>query len=253
MIDTHAHLNDARFVKDVRQAVSRALEAGVRKIINVGFDLESSKRAVAQAENYDCVYAAVGIHPHDSGKAAEKDLDVIYEMCRHPKVVAVGEIGLDYYRNLSPKDVQKRMFELQVNLAKQADKPVIVHDREAHADTVKVLKDSNAGIVGGVLHCFSGSAEIAAECLKMGFYISFAGPVTFSNARRLAEVAASIPLDRILAETDCPYLTPEPHRGRRNEPAYVRYVVETLARIKGLSFEEMREITEKNARMLFNI
>lgn len=253
MIDTHAHLNDDRFSKDASRVVERARNAGVEKIINVGFDLESSKKAVIQAETFDGVYSAVGVHPHDSEKASDADLDEIYCLCRHPKVVAVGEIGLDYYRNLSPKDVQKRIFELQLNLAKQVDKPVIIHDRDAHEDTVSVLKAANAGVVGGVLHCFAGSVEMAKECLKMGFYISFAGPVTFSNARRLVKVAGAVPLDRILTETDCPYLTPEPHRGKRNEPLYVRYVVEALAKIRGLSFEKMEAVTTANAKALFRI
>lgn len=254
LIDTHAHLNDRKFEKDFEGVIKRAKASDVNKIINIGYDLPSSLKAVEQAENHEMLFAAVGVHPHDAKDADETVFEELYNLCRNSrKVVAVGEIGLDYYRNLSSKEVQKKVFVYQINLAKQVNLPIVVHDRDAHGDTLKILKDEPAGRIGGVLHCFSGSWEMAKDCIDMGFYISIAGPVTFSNARRLQEVAKNIPLERLLIETDCPYLTPQPHRGKRNEPAYVIHVAEKIAELKGISYETLADATTKNAEELFGI
>jgi TatD DNase family protein len=253
LIDSHAHIDMSEFNNDLDEVIKRADEQGVKAIIDVGIDEASSKAAVALAEKYEQVYAAVGIHPHDAESATETTFKVLESLAYHPKVVAIGEMGLDYYRNLSPRLVQQKVFRQQIELAKKFRKPIIVHDRDAHADTMKILKEQRAVEVGGVLHCFSGSWEMAKECLKMGFYISFAGPVTFSNARKLHEVAKKVPLDRILVETDCPFLTPVPFRGKRNEPSYVVKTAEKIAQLKGISFEELAKHTTENAMRLFNL
>lgn len=254
LIDSHAHLDDRRFQRDIDKVLERAKRAGVGKIVHVGFDKQSSINAYKMAEKHENIYAVVGVHPHDAKDLDDDLLEFIYDIARtKKKVVAIGEMGLDYYRNLSPKDQQKKAFVRQVALAKELNLPIVIHDRDAHDDTVKIMKEERASRVGGVLHCFSGSWEMARECIEMGFYISFAGPVTFSNARRILDVVGSTPLDRILIETDCPYLTPEPHRGRRNEPAYVKHVAEKIAEIKGVSFEEIARITTANTKEAFNI
>jgi TatD DNase family protein len=254
LIDTHAHLDDRRFNRDRDRVIERAKKEGITTIIHIGFDKESSLNACSMAEKYEDIYAAVGVHPHDAKDASDDVLELIYNLAKtKKKVVAVGEIGLDYYRDLSPRDVQKRVFSHQIALAKELDLPIVVHDRDAHGDVLKILKEERAGRVGGILHCFSGSREMAEECIKMGFYISFAGPITYSNARRLVEVARYVPLDRFLVETDCPYLTPEPYRGKRNEPAYVKLVAQKAAEIKGITFEELAKITTANAKEVFRI
>jgi len=254
LIDTHAHLDDRRFNRDRDRVIERAKKEGITTIIHIGFDKESSLNACSMAEKYEDIYAAVGVHPHDAKDASDDVLELIYNLAKtKKKVVAVGEIGLDYYRDLSPRDVQKRVFSHQIALAKELDLPIVVHDRDAHGDVLKILKEERAGRVGGILHCFSGSREMAEECIKMGFYISFAGPITYSNARRLVEVARYVPLDRFLIETDCPYLTPEPYRGKRNEPAYVKLVAQKAAEIKGITFEELAKITTANAKEVFRI
>jgi len=254
LIDTHAHLDDRRFNRDRDRVIERAKKEGITTIIHIGFDKESSLNACSMAEKYEDIYAAVGVHPHDAKDASDDVLELIYNLAKtKKKVVAVGEIGLDYYRDLSPRDVQKRVFSHQIALAKELDLPIVVHDRDAHGDVLKILKEERAGRVGGILHCFSGSREMAEECIKMGLYISFAGPITYSNARRLVEVARYVPLDRFLVETDCPYLTPEPYRGKRNEPAYVKLVAQKAAEIKGITFEELAKITTANAKEVFRI
>ncbi len=254
LIDSHAHLDDRRFQKDIDKVLERAKRAGVGKIIHVGFDKQSSINAYKMAEKYENIYAVVGVHPHDAKDLDDDLLEFLYDIARTKnKIVAIGEIGLDYYRNLSPKDQQKKAFVRQIALAKELNLPIVIHDRDAHGDTVKIMKEERASRTGGVLHCFSGSWEMARQCIEMGFYISFAGPVTFSNARRILDVIASTPLERILVETDCPYLTPEPHRGRRNEPAYVKHVAEKIAEVKGVSFEEIARITTANTKEAFNI
>lgn len=251
--DSHAHLDDLKYNNDRHEMLLRAKDAGVSRIINVGYDIPSSKRSVDLAEAYDFIYAAVGVHPHDAADAGDNALDKLRELAGNPKVVAIGEIGLDYYRDLSPRDIQKQMFRNQIRLAAELGKPIIVHDRDAHGDVMAVLKEENAQEIGGVLHCFSGSVEMARECLKMGFYISIAGPVTFHNASKLQEVAAQVPLNRLLIETDSPYLTPEPFRGKRNESAYVVKVAEKIAALKNIPVEELAKAATDNTKRLFGI
>ncbi len=251
VVDTHAHLNDERFAGEIEETIQRAYQAGVEYIINVGYDLPSSRMAVALARDFPGVYAAVGIHPHDAKTANEEAYREIRELAKDDKVVAIGEIGLDYHYDLSPRPIQMEVFLEELKIAKELDLPVIIHDREAHGHVMNVLK-SQKGLTG-VLHSFSGSYEMAKDCIELGYYISFGGPVTFNNARRIREVVAKVPIDKILVETDCPYLTPEPHRGKRNEPRNVIYVVEKIAQIKGLTYETVAEKTRANSKALFGL
>ena len=253
LFDTHAHLDDERYDDDRDEVIIRAEEKGIKFILNVGFDMASSKRALSLANRYDFIYAAVGIHPHDASEAKETTLSQLKELAQQDKVVALGEMGLDYYRNLSPKDIQQQAFRDQIRLAKELQKPIIVHDREAHGDILQILKEEGAQEVGGILHCFSGSWEMAKECMALNFYISIAGPVTFNNAKKLQGVAEKMPLDKLLIETDAPYLTPEPFRGKRNESAHVYYVAEKIAELKGINIKELGQATTANARKLFGI
>ncbi|MGQ9823826.1 MAG: TatD family hydrolase [Desulfotomaculales bacterium] len=251
LVDTHAHLIDGRFDRDRQEVLERAKAAGVALIVNVGYDLESSRKSVALAGEFDCVYAAVGVHPHDAAQVPPGYLEELRRLAEGEKVVAVGETGLDYYRNLSPAEVQKKVFREHLALARELDLPVIIHDRDAHKDVLGILKEDGPGRAGGVLHCFSGDWEMARVCLEMGFFISIAGVVTYPKSSLLKEIAARVPVERLLVETDCPYLTPEPWRGRRNEPAYVRSVVECVANLRGMSAGELALITARNARSLF--
>ncbi len=213
----------------------------------------SSAESVKLSNEYDFIYAAVGIHPHDAKEAQEKDYDKLRAWLQNEsKVVAVGEIGLDYYYDFSPKDVQREVFVRQLQLAQETGLPVIIHNRDSHGDMMDILRQEAKG-VKGVLHCYSGSVEMAEELLEMGFYLSFAGPLTYKNAAKLPEVVKAVPLERMLIETDCPYLTPQPHRGKRNEPSYVRFVAEKIAEIKGKTWQEVAETTRKNTALLFNI
>ncbi|MBM7569349.1 TatD DNase family protein [Paenibacillus sacheonensis] len=208
---------------------------------------------MALAEQYAFIYAAVGWHPVDSIDMKPEDLEWIASLCDHPKVVAIGEIGLDYHWDTSPKDVQQRVFRQQIALAKEKRKPIVIHNRDAHEDVVRILREEKASEVGGVMHCYSGSWETAKQCLDMNFYISFGGPLTFQNARVPKEVMAKVPLDRLLIETDAPYLAPHPYRGKRNESAFVRLVANTMAEILGKSVEEIGKITTENAMKCFGI
>ncbi|QGP92014.1 D-aminoacyl-tRNA deacylase [Neomoorella glycerini] len=253
LIDSHAHLNDPAFAADLAGVLGRLQEAGVVAVINVGYDVPSSRRAVEQAHRWQFIYAAVAIHPHDAMTFDSEAEAAIRGLAGDSRVVAIGETGLDYYRNLSPRQRQQEVFRWHLELARSLRLPVIVHDRDAHEDTLQILKKAAPLPAGGVLHCFSGSWEMARECLGLGFYISFAGPVSFKNAHKLRAVAARVPLERLLIETDCPYLTPEPHRGRRNEPAYVGLVADAIAAARGLAPEAVSEATAANARRLFGI
>lgn len=252
LVDTHAHLDSARFNEDREDVISRSLAAGVHAIITVGVDLDSSRKAVALAEHSPYVYAAVGVHPHEAARVGQDDLAELARLSEYQAVVAVGEIGLDFYRNLSPAGRQKEILVAQLQLASQMDKPVIIHDREAHTETMSILRDEAQGL-RGVLHCFSGDLDMAVQAAQMGFYISLAGPVTFRNARRLQQLVRELPLHCVLIETDCPYLAPHPHRGRRNEPAYVRLVADEIAALKELPFERVAETTTANASQLFEL
>ena len=253
LFDTHTHLDSPRFDGDREDVIKRAREAGVERLVNIGFNRETIPTTIALAERYDFIYAAVGWHPVDSIGMKPDDLQWIEELCAHPKVVAVGEIGLDYHWDTSPKEVQHRVFREQIALARRIGKPIIIHNRDAHEDVVNILQEEKASEVGGIMHCFSGSWETAKRCLDMGFYISFGGPVTFKNARVPKEVLAKVPLDRLLIETDAPYLAPEPFRGKRNESAYVKYVAEAAAVITGKSVEEIMKITMENANRCFRL
>ena len=251
--DTHAHLNAEQYSEDLTEVIDRALETGVSNIVVVGFDRPTIERAMELIEQYDFMYASVGWHPVDAIDMTDEDLLWIEELSKHPRVVALGEMGLDYHWDKSPKDIQKEVFRKQIQLAKKVKLPIIIHNREATADIVKILKEENAQEVGGIMHCFSGSPETAKECVDMNFYISLGGPVTFKNAKKPKEVAEVIPMDRLLIETDCPYLAPHPFRGKRNEPGYVKLVAEQIAEIKGMSLEEVAEKTTANAKKLFGI
>jgi len=256
-VDVHTHLDFPEFDADRPAVIQRARAAGVAAMLNVGADLPSSRQAVALADQYDLVYAAVGMHPHDAKKLDGATPAEFRDLARHPKVVAVGEIGLDFYRNLSPPEVQRRAFQAQLAWAAQLGKPVVIHDREAHREVLAMLTDWAAGLKDspltgrlGVLHTFSGDQAMAERAIELGFYISISGPVTYPNARRLAEIVKALPLDRLLIETDCPFLTPHPYRGRRNEPAFVRLVAERVAELRGISVEELAQATMANAGRL---
>ena len=253
LFDTHVHVNAEQFNEDLEEVIERAQEVGVKNMIVVGFDRPTITRAMELVEIYDFMFAAVGWHPVDAIDMTEEDLQWIEELSAHPKVVAIGEMGLDYHWDKSPKDIQKDVFRKQIRLAKKVKLPIIIHNREATADIVSILKEEGASEVGGIMHCFSGSAETALECIDMNFYISLGGPVTFKNAKKPKEVAAAVPLDRLLIETDCPYLAPHPFRGKRNEPSYVKLVAEQIADIKQLSVEEVSQATTNNAKKLFGI
>ncbi|SFA55362.1 TatD DNase family protein [Anoxybacillus pushchinoensis] len=253
LFDTHAHLNATQFNEDVEQVIERARAEGVSHIVVVGFDRPTIERAMELADQYSFIYAAVGWHPVDAIHMTDDDLMMIEQLAAHPKVVALGEMGLDYYWDQSPKEVQKEVFRKQIRLAKKVKLPIIIHNRDATADIVHILREEQAAEVGGVMHCFTGSVEVAHQCIDMNFYISFGGPVTFKNAKKPKEVAKEIPLDRLLIETDCPYLTPHPFRGKRNEPSYVKYVAEAIAELKGVSFDEVAQKTSDNAKRLFGI
>ncbi len=250
LVDSHAHLDFPQFDTDREAVIERAREAGLVAILNVGTDLASSRAAVALAEACDFIYAAVGVHPHDARTLTPAVLEELRELARRPRVVAIGEIGLDYYRDLSPRPVQRRAFADQLALAAELGLPVVVHSREAHDDVLAALRGWS-GV--GVLHSYSAGPERLEEVLALGFSVGLSGPVTFPNAGGLRAVAASVPPDRLLVETDCPYLTPVPHRGRRNEPAYVRYVVEAVARARGERPEEVAQATAGNAGRLFGM
>jgi TatD DNase family protein len=253
LTDSHTHMNDPQFDEDREQAIERAREAGISLMINVGFNRQTIPSSLALAEKYDFIYSTVGWHPHDAIDMKEEDLVWIESLLEHPKVVAIGEIGLDYYWDNSPRDVQADVFRKQIRLARKVGMPIVIHNRDAHQDVVDILREEKADEVGGVMHCFSSSWEIAKECLDLNFYISFGGPVTFKNAVKPKEVAKQVPLDKLLIETDSPYLTPHPYRGKRNETAYVKLVAEMVAEIHGLTLEEIANITTDNAKKLFRI
>lgn len=254
LFDTHSHLDDEKFDPDREEVIRRIREEdGVDLLMCVGADMESSKRAIALAEQYDFIYAAVGVHPHDTETMTEADIDTLRAWAGHEKVKAIGEIGLDYYYDNSPRDIQKKWFARQMQLAREVGLPVIIHDRDAHGDCMEILRRERVGVTGGVFHCFSGSVEMAREALKLGMYISFAGPVTFKNAVKAVEAAREVPLERIFVETDSPYLSPVPHRGERNDPGKVQFVAQKIAEIKGMDYAEAARITRENAIKFFNI
>lgn len=252
-IDTHVHLNADQYIDDVEEVIERALEANVSKMVVVGFDKKTIDKALELAEQYSFIYAVVGWHPVDAIDCTEEDLKWIESLAEHPKVVGIGETGLDYYWDKSPKEIQQEIFRKQIQLAKKVKLPIIIHNRDATADVVKILEEENASEVGGIMHCFSGSVETAKQCIDMNFLISLGGPVTFKNAKMPKKVAEEIALEHLLIETDAPYLTPHPYRGKRNEPSYVPLVAEEIAKLKELSIEEVARKTTENALAIFNI
>lgn len=252
IFETHAHYDDGQFDMDRETLLSSIPEQGVGTIVNVSATYASCQRVVDLVQNYPFMYAAVGIHPDEVGSLNEERFQQMKELCKQEKVVAVGEIGLDYYWDNESHDLQKEWFVRQLDLARELNLPVLIHSREAAADTMEIMKQHGQGLKG-VIHCFSYSKEMAAEYVKMGFYIGVGGVVTFKNARKLKETVQEIPLTSIVLETDCPYLAPVPYRGKRNNSAYIKYIAEEIAGIKGVSYEEVVEQTEKNARDLYNL
>ena len=252
LFDTHAHYDDEQFDADRDALLASMPESGVGLIVDPGCDLPSSRRAIALAERFPHVYAAVGYHPENCAPYTDADLDVLRELAKHPKVVAIGEIGLDYYwEENPPREFQQTVFRRQLALAQELDLPVIVHDREAHADSLAIVREFPA--VRGVFHCFSGSVEMARELWKLGWYVGFDGPVTYKNARKTVEVALEAPPDRILLETDSPYMAPVPVRGTRNDSRNVRYIAEKIAQLRGTETDALIALTAGNGKRLFNI
>ncbi len=250
LIDSHAHIQLDKFDADRGAVLEQAQEAGVHAIMVIGFDLETSRGAIALAEKYDQIYATVGMHPHDAKDLHDETMHIFRDLAAHPKVLALGEMGLDYYRNLSPRSIQKAAFERQLDLAEELDLPIVIHNREAYHDILPILQ-ARRGRVRGVMHCFSGNVEIMHQSLTLGFHIGIGGPVTYRKSDTLQEVAQKVPADALLVETDCPWLAPQFRRGKRNEPAYVRATAEKIAELRGISLEEIGEITTQNFEDLF--
>ncbi|WP_188456160.1 TatD family hydrolase [Virgibacillus oceani] len=253
LFDTHVHLNARQFTEDREEVIKRAFDTGVNYMVVVGFDRETIPLAIEIAEQNETIYAAVGWHPVDAIDMTDEELTWIEELSSHPKVVAIGEMGLDYHWDKSPKDIQKEVFRKQIRLAKKVKMPIIIHNREATGDIIEILQEEDAKQVGGIMHCYNDSARYVQTCLDMNFYISLGGPVTFKNAPLPKEVAVQVPLDRLLVETDAPFLAPHPNRGKRNEPAYVKLVAEKIAELREMPFDEISKITTENAFSLFNI
>lgn len=250
--DTHAHLDDLSYKEDFLEVADRMKSAGISRVTNVGYDLLSSERSVNLAQDYDFMYAVIGVHPHNAEEANDETWKKLLKLVKQPKVLAWGEIGLDYYRDLSPRPIQKEVFIHQIKLANKVGLPIVIHNRDAHQDVMEIIK-TYPPQYGGIFHCYSGSWEMAKVLLNKGFYLSFAGPVTYKNSRHTVEVAKHAPLDRILVETDSPYLAPEPRRGKRNEPTYVVEIVKKLAEIRNMSFEELAMQTMRNAETIFRV
>ncbi len=251
LFDTHTHLDDEKFDIDRDELIESLKSQGLTLLVNIGANMKTSEASVALAEKYDFIYATVGVHPNDTGDMTENDLARLKEMASHEKVVAIGEIGLDYHYDEPKPEIQKVWFKKQLLLAKELGLPYVIHDRDAHADVLEIIRD--IGYTNGVMHCFSGSAEMAKEVTKMGMYVSIAGQVTFKNAPKVQAVAMSVPLDKLLIETDSPYLTPEPFRGKRNNSAYVRYTAEKIAELRGMTFEDVAKQTMENGKRFYNI
>jgi TatD DNase family protein len=253
LFDSHSHIDSIKFEDDREFVINRARANGVSLIMNPGADLESSLNAVALAESHDFIYAAVGVHPHDAKSMDDETLQIIRGLAKKEKVKAIGEIGLDFHYDFSPRDVQQECFVKQLRLAKELGMPVIIHDREANDQVLRTLKAEKSFETGVLMHCFSGSSELARQYVELGAYISIAGPVTFGNNKKTVDVVMHTPIERIMIETDAPYLTPAPFRGKRNEPMYVRYTCQKIADIKGISYEEAANATFENACRFFGI
>ena len=253
IFDTHAHYDDEQFDIDREELLGKMQEAGIETIVDVGASIETTKKALELAHRSNFIYAAAGVHPSEVAELDDDSIELLRGLSRDEKCVAIGEIGLDYHWPEPEPELQKLWFKRQLNLARQENRPVIIHSRDAAADTLEILRDERAEEIGGVVHCFSYSKEVARECLKMGFYIGIGGVLTFKNARKMVEVMEDTPMDRILLETDCPYLAPEPFRGKRNSSLYLPYVVKKMAEIKGISADEVISITRENARTMYGL
>lgn len=251
-IDSHAHLEMPQFDEDRPEVIERARLNGVKTIITVGTNIESCQKAVEIAEAFDEVYAAIGFHPHDVKSMQKRDYDALRKLATHEKVVGYGEIGLDFYRNLSSRELQLEKFREQIQFAKELKLPIIVHDREAHEEILSVLQEERAWTLGGVIHCFSGDHHMAKTCIDMGFYLSIPGTITFQKAPRLRNLILCFDLHQIMIETDCPFLAPVPFRGKRNEPSYIRYIAEKIAKLKKMDVEEVAARTSENVKALFS-
>ena len=250
IFDTHAHYDDEQFDEDRGELLGGMADAGVGTIVEIGASMESSRNAVRLAEQYPFIYAAVGVHPDNVGELNEETFEELKTMCGHEKVVAVGEIGLDYHWDTEPREVQKHWFIRQLQLAREMGLPVNIHSRDAAEDTMTIMKEYGRGL-GGIIHCFSYSLEMAQEYVKMGFSIGVGGVVTFKNGRKLKEIVANLPLEKIVLETDCPYMAPEPNRGKRNESRNIHYVAEKIAELKNVTKEKVIEQTENNAKLIY--
>lgn len=262
LVDTHVHLDFSQFDEDRDEVVDRAVNEGVGRMVAVGFDLDSSRQAVALTRRYANLWACVGIHPHQASRATPEVFDSLRDLSKDNKVVAIGETGLDYYRDRSPRDVQRQVFRQELEVAEETGMPVVIHDRAAHEDVMSIISAWADGIRSsngrlqpplGVVHCFSGDLVMAERLIDLGFYISVAGPVTFPNAGRLQELASRLPLERLLVETDCPFLSPHPFRGQRNEPANVKLIAQRIAELRGVSLEKISRTTTENACRVFRL
>jgi TatD DNase family protein len=255
LIDSHAHIQGKEYAGETAAVIQRASEAGVEQIIVVGGagDMSSNTAAVALAESWANLYATVGMHPHDAKDVGEEELKELRKLSTHPKVIAIGETGLDYFYNHSPREVQLRVFAQFIHLAGETDLPLVVHERDAAQEAAELLRKEGKGKVSGVIHCFTGDYDAARTYLDLGFYLSFTGIITFKNAEALREVVRQVPLERMFVETDSPYLTPVPHRGKRNEPAYVRFVAETIAKVKRVELAAVARVTSANVKKLFRL
>jgi TatD DNase family protein len=241
------------FRGDLEEVIQRAQHSGIEYVFTVGTEKKDWGRTLEIANSNPSVYAILGVHPHNAKEIDGQIYPILRELCRNERVKAYGEIGLDFYRNLSPRDVQIKRFREQIGLARELQLPIVIHDREAHQETVEILRSEKAGECGGIIHCFSGDDEMAKACLEMGFYISIPGSITYKNAERYWEIVRKIPLESLLVETDAPFLTPIPFRGKRNEPSFVRFTAQKLAEIKGVSFEKVAEMTSENALRVYKL
>lgn len=251
LYDTHAHLDDEMFDGDRDEIIEKIHKSGVGFVNNIGASMESSKMSIYLAEKYDFIRAVIGVHPSETFGMTNDDIEALRQMAKHPKVVAIGEIGLDYHYDNTDPETQKKWFRTQLDLAKELDMPVVIHDRESKGDCIRILKERD--ICHGVVHCFSGSAETAKSLLDMGFHISFTGVLTFKNAKRAIEALKVVPMDRLFIETDCPYMAPEPHRGKRNDSSLVCHIAEKIAEIKGIPYDDVVKITTENALRFFKV
>jgi TatD DNase family protein len=252
IFDVHAHYDDEKFDEDRDQVIEELKQNGVIGVLNCGSSMEGTRDSVKLANKYDMFYAAVGVHPEFADKFSESVLDELTQLAKNPKVKAIGEIGLDYYYPENPpRDMQKKVFIRQMELAEKLNLPVIIHDREAHGDTLDIIKKFKN--VKGEIHCFSGSVEFARECIKLGYYIGFTGVVTFKNAKKVVEVAKQVPIDRIVVETDCPYMTPTPFRGKRNRSEYIEFIIDKIAEIRNVDANELNAKINSNIRSLLNL